>query len=291
MSRRSSKIRRFSPLRSRCPTDRRSADLVRRRAVTLLELLIALTIVVMVAGALGAITRTVELGFEYNQGRGTATQHARVLLDRISRTAQEATANEQFPGFIVLAEQVGLWRFPDTLVIWHPDGDPAAPDGLPRLDELVIYCPHPEAPGTLVEITTSDTAALSQDEAVRKAQIDAIKRSNSSEVSGLTSLMRTGGVDDGGNAQLRGALRFETLLRPSDEQLKTEAEDLGVDWEDLPWVQGIYGSHTGLRQAWVRIELQLMTGDPPAPGAVDRRQAIPFFGSAALYYTIEDQNP
>ena len=291
MSRRWSNIRRYGTLRWRCRLPRRPAGRARRPGVTLLELLIALTIAVMVVGALGAITRTVQLGFEYNQGYGAATQHARVLLDRITRTAREATANEQFPGFVVLAEHVGPWRFPDTLVVWHPEGDPASPDGPPRLDELVIYCPHPDAPGTLVEITTSDTTALSQDEAVRKAQIDAIKGSNSSQVTVLTSLLRTGAVDNAAEVQVRGAVRFETLLRPSDAQLETEAEDPEVDWEDLPWVQGIYGSHTGLRQAWVRIELPLMTGDPPAPGTADRRQAIPFFGSAALYYTIEDQEP
>jgi hypothetical protein len=291
MCRRSSKIRRCLKLRRRCRAVRRTSGLARRPGVTLLELLIALTIMVMVVGALGAISRAVQLGFEYNQGYGAATQHARVVLDRISRTAREATANEQFPGFVVLAEQVGSWRFPDTLVVWHPDGDPASPDGSPRLDELVIYCPHPDAPGTLVEITTPNTAALSADAAVREAQIDAIKRSDLSEVTPLTSLLRCGAVVDNADEQLRGAVRFETLLRPSDEYLKAEAEDPGVAWKDLPWVQGIYGTRTGLRQAWLRIELQLTTGDPPAPGAVDRRQVIPFFGSAALYYTVEDQSP
>jgi len=247
-----------------------------------------MTIMVMVVGALGAITKAVQLSFEYNQGHGEATQHARVVLERICRTAREAIANETFPGLVVLAEEVGAWRFPDTLVVWHPDGEPVSPEGMPRLDELVIYCPHPNAPGTLVEITTGDTAELSADEATRASQIEAIKQSNASEVTTLTSLLRTGAVTDNGNAQLRGAVRFETLLRPSE----AEWNDPSIAWEDLPWVQGIYGLQTGLRQTWVRIEIQLMTGDAPAAGAADRRQAIPFFGSAAVYYTMhEDQRP
>jgi len=247
-----------------------------------------MTIMVMVIGALGGITKAVQMSFEYNQGHSEATQHARVVLERIGRTAREATANEAFPGLAVLAEQVGAWRFPDTLVVWHPDGEPVAPQGMPRLDELVIYCPHPNVPGTLVEITTRDTTELSADEATRAVQIEAIKRSNASEVTTLTDLLRTGAVADGGDAQLRGAARFETRLRPSE----AEWNDSSIAWDDLPWVQGIYGSETGLRQTWVRIEIQLMTGDPPAAGAADRRQAIPFFGSAAVYYTMhEDQRP
>jgi len=242
---------------------------------------------------LGGITKAVQLSFEYNQGHGDATQHARVVLERICRTARAATANEKFPGFIVLAEEVGSWRFPDTLVVWRPDGDPVFPEGMPRLDELVIYCPHPEAPGTLVEITTNDTAELSEDDVARASQIEAIKRSSASDVTTLTSRLRTGAVEDGGDGQLRGAVRFETRLRPSDAQWKNDSDNPSWDeWHELPWVQGIYGSETGLRQTWVRIEIQLMAGDPPAPGAVDRRQAIPFFGSAALYYTMhEDQRP
>jgi hypothetical protein len=251
--------------------------------VTLLELLTALAIMVMVVGALGGITRAVELGFEHTQGYGDATQHARVVLKRITRTAEEAKANASFPGFVAMVDRVDSWRFPDTLVIWHPDGAPASPDGLPRLNELVIYCPLPSQPNVLVEITTSSTAELSADPAVRASQIEGIKRSQTSRFTTLTTLLRTGMADEP-----RGAVRFETLLRPSDAQWN----DGTIPWNELPWVQGIYGSQTGLRQAWVAIELQLMTGEPPADGAVDRREAIPFLGSAALYYTMrKDDRP
>lgn len=254
----------------------------RSRAVTLLELLIALSIMVMVVGVLGAITRAIQLGFEYNEGYGAATQHARVAMERITRTAREATANERFPGFIVLADNVDSWRFPDTLVVWHPDGPAAFPEGLPRLSELVIYCPNPNDPGALVEITTDETDSLSDSEDDWASQIEAIKHSQSSAVTTLTGLLRANSVRNSGDPQLRGAVRFETLLRPSAE----EWADAGIPWEELPWVQGIYGSQTGLRQAWLRIELQLMTGEPPAAGTADRRQAIPFLGSAALHYTM-----
>ncbi len=267
---------------------RRLAQVAPPRGVTLLELLIAMTIMVMIAGALAAIFRASQWGFEYNQGHGTATQHGRVVLERISRMAREATANETFPGFVVVAEQVGVWQFPDTLVLWHPDGQPLSPEGLPRLHELVLYCPHPNHPGTLVEITTQSTAELSADEGARASQIAAIKHSPDSHFSTLTNLLRTGAVDNAGVVDLRGAVRFEVLLRPSDAEWK----DAAIPWEQLPWVQGIYGPETGLRQAWLRMELQLMAGEPPGKGAVDRRQAVPFFGTAALYSSMhKDRRP
>lgn len=253
-----------------------------------MELVIALSIMVMVVGTLGGITRAIQLGFEYNEGHGAATQHARVVMERITRMAREATANERFPGFIVLADRVDSWRFPDTLVVWHPDGPAAVPEGLPQLNELVIYCPNPNDPGTLVEITTDQAGALSDNEDNWASQIEAIKDSQASQVTTLTGLLRTSPVRNSEDRQLRGAVRFEALLRPSAD----EWADAGLSWDELPWVQGTYGSKTGLRQAWLRIELQLMTGEPPAAGTADRRQAIPFLGSAALYFRMDkDQRP
>ena len=32
------------------------------------------------------------------------------------------------------------------LVIWHPDVSAADPDGVPQVQELIIYCPNPNSP-------------------------------------------------------------------------------------------------------------------------------------------------
>jgi prepilin-type N-terminal cleavage/methylation domain-containing protein len=280
--------RRFHRAWLRAPAGCRFGLVGARQGVTLLELLIALSIMVMVVGTLGVIAKTVQMGFEYSQGHGAATQHARVVLERITRTADEATANERFPGFIVLAESVGGWRFPDTLVVWHPAGPATAPEGMPRLNELVIYCPHPNDPSRLVEITTDDAVPLSDDPVNWASQIDAVKRADDSKVTTLTELLRSCSADSVGGVDLRGAARFEVRLRPSQSQW----QDGSIAWEELPWVQGIYSSQTGLRQAWLRVELQLMTGEPPAEGATDLRNVDPFFASAALYYRMDrDQRP
>ena len=54
----------------------------------------------------------------------------------------------------------------------------------------------------------------------------------------------------------------------------------------MPWVQGVYGSQSGLRQAWLRFELQLMPSEISADRDSSGQQAIPFFGSAAVYYEM-----
>jgi len=104
-----------------------------------------------VGAAVGGLARTAQQSFEYAEGYGTATQHARVALDRIARNVAEATANERFPGCLVVSETVGTYEYPDTLVVWHPSAAPVDPTGLPRYKELIVYCPDPNTPGRLVE--------------------------------------------------------------------------------------------------------------------------------------------
>lgn len=258
--------------------------------MTLLELMIAMTILVMVVGALGGLARTVEQGFEYSEGYGVATQHARVVLDRIAQNVCQATANDQFPGCMVVAETVGTFRYPDTLVIWRPTGTAAAPSGLPRYSELVIYCPHPTIPNQLVEITApSDTRTVPAvaDVSTWQTELAMLKKATTTKTVMLSSLLRTCSTSaTGGDAStLRGAVRFETRLRPSDADWAAYKAGT-VTWANLPWVQGVYGSQAGLRQVWVRTELQLVPGVDWVESNQAAAQAIPFFGSSALYYNL-----
>lgn len=259
----------------------------RRSGLTLLELLIAMSITVIIVGTLSGLVKAVHSTSEYGEGHGMATQHARVALERISRTIHEATANESFPGFIVVAESIAGWRFPDTLVVWHPEGAAADPAGLPRFNELVIYAPHPSQPSQLLEITApSDTRIVPpvNDLAQWSSELTVIKSSSSSQRVVLTDLVRTGVVYDSTSSQTRGAVRFESRLRPSAAEWASYQSG-ARDWDELSWVQGIYGSQSGLRQAWLRTELQLIPGKTAASGA-GGQLAIPFLGSAAVYYPM-----
>ena len=122
----------------------------RRRGLTLIELTFAVLIMAMVTGALVGALHAVQLANEYGQGYGTATQHARVALDRIDRAVNEAYGTLNYPGVWVTADTDGSWTFPDTVVIWHPGGTPANPAGPPLVQELTIVCPDPAAPNDLI---------------------------------------------------------------------------------------------------------------------------------------------
>ena len=259
--------------------------------MTLLELMIAMTIMLMVVGALGGLARTVQQGFEYSEGYGVATQHARVVLDRIAQNVCQATANEQFPGCIVVAETVDSYRYPDTLVIWRPSGTPVDPNGLPRYNELVIYCPNPSVPNQFVEITApSDTRTVptADNQAAWQTGLTALKNAATTKMAVLSTLLRTCSTSSsggGGASTLRGAVRFETRLRPSAADWTNYKAGAGA-WMNLPWVQGVYGSQAGLRQVWVRMELQLVPGVDWVASDPAAAQAVPFLGSAALYYQL-----
>ncbi len=250
--------------------------------LTLLEVLISLAVLVLVVGALIGLSRAVAIGSAYSDGVGMTTQHARVVLDRISRSVREAAANAQFPGFLVVADQVGPWRFPDTLVVWRPQTSPAEPEGMPRFSELLIYCPHPQQPRWLMEIRTPDDprpVPPLTDLAAWQAELAAIKASAASSAVRLTDRMHTCIAPELGG-QERAALRFEARYRPSlEEQAAYQAGTTA--WTDLSWPQTIYGPNTGLRQAWLRIEVQLVAGEEN-----DQQVSYPFFGSAALYYPL-----
>ncbi len=270
---------------------RRYRDHPDEAGLTLLELLIAMSIMVMVVGTLGSLAKGIQEGFEYADSHGEATQHARVVLDRITKKVREATANEKFPGAMVLDEWSGPWRFPDTLVVWA-EGDPLDADGLPRLpryNELRIYCPDFNEPNKLVEITPTDSRTVPwvEGSGVNLAQLTAEIRTIRQSAAGeppLTDLMRTCPIGQAADSPRRGAVRFEMRLRPE----KDRWADSGVAWDELDWAQGVYSSQFGLRQVWLRIELQVTPDQETTDDAGQR--AVPFFGSAALYYPMYEKN-
>lgn len=258
-----------------------------RTGLTLVELLIAISIISLTALALGTLARATQISAAYVEGHSTAAQHARVTSERIQRAVQTCNASETFPGAVLFAESVGGVRFPDTLVVWKPDAgaNAADPDGLPRFSELVLFCPNPSVPKELLEITSRTdlrTVPALSNSSQWATELAALKTGNVSRKVVLTDLLRTASTTTGGTA--RGCARFETVLRPSATELSSFRAGT-TPWDELSWPQHWFGQTTGMRQTWVRWELQLMPNSRSGGAAADSL-AIPFPGSAARYYDI-----
>jgi hypothetical protein len=256
--------------------------------MTFVELLIAMTIMALVVGTLEMLAVAVHSAYGYNEAHSVATQHARVVLDRVCRIAGEAKANEQFPGFIVLSTTVGSTSCPDTLVVWHPSGAAADSAGLPRFNELVVYCPSPRQPNQLLEITVTGDARIvpsPSNASSWAAEIAAIKQSATNTQVVLTDLLQTCSTSASASSNVRGAVRFVTRLLPSDASYAQYKAGTAT-WQSLPWVQGNYGAQAGLRQAWLRAELQVMPEADVLGANPSELQALPYFASVAVYYML-----
>jgi prepilin-type N-terminal cleavage/methylation domain-containing protein len=272
-----------------------------RRGMTLLELVLALGILSMIMLTLAGLAKSVESASDYTAGQDAATQSARVVLDRIQRMVEESAAADVLPGAMVLNTQVGTWQLPSTLLVWHPTRSATNPRGKPRdatgpcYDELVIYCPDPTAPQRLLEVTVpGDPSKITASDATAWASVvTATLSSTAARKVVLTDLLRTVQPPTTGTA-LRGMVRFVVRLRPSADdwtayrntaRTGTAAAEKSA-WQGLLWAQSICGDQTGLRQVWVRTELQLQPGTSAASRDTTGNEAIGFFGSAALYYSL-----
>ena len=100
----------------------------------------------------------------------------------------------------------------------------------------------------------------------------------------LTNLIYTATIS--GTAQPRAAVRFVVTLSPSDAQMATYPL---VTWQNLPWPQGICSPTMGLRQVWVRTELQLIPYGTWTVTNSAGQQAVPYFDSSAFCYAVVKQ--
>jgi hypothetical protein len=227
-----------------------------RRGLTLTELIIAGAIMAMLTIGMGSLVMTVHATNAYCRGQGIAAQHARVTLDRIDRAVRQARANREFPG------------------------PPADPHGLPRVNELALYCPDPALPSKLVEIRSPGNANVCpppSDEAAWATLVSTIQTSAQSVKVELTNRLR--GATVSGN-EARGCVRFEVLMSPSaNDWAQYRAATLA--WKDMDWPLDYYSTQTGIRRVVCQTELQIVPGDES-----DGPAAVPFFGSATLTYEL-----
>jgi Tfp pilus assembly protein PilV len=253
----------------------------RRRGLTLTELLIASTVMTMLVGGMGTLVMAVHATNEHCRGQALGAQHARVALDRIQRAIRTAEASEQFPGCIVQSATVGGAMFPDTLVVWSPLAAAADPQGLPRVNELVVFCTDPANPLRLVELrdpTDTSTCPAVDNVAAWASLVDGLKSASSTEVVELSDRLRQARPSAGEDP--RGCVRFLVLMAPS--AADWQAYRAGTQtWQALSWPLDSYSSRSGMRRVVCQTELQIIPGESLAQDA-----ALPFYGSATLNYEL-----
>jgi hypothetical protein len=261
-----------------------------RSGLTFAELIVATTIMVIIASAVATLSMAVHSANTHCQGQTTAAQHARIALQRIQQAVEEAASSEQFPVCLVVAEQAGGQSLPDTLVVWCPQGAAANPGGLPLVRELVVFAPDPVRPSTLLEIRSPADGAVAPppaDTAAWQTLVEQLKTSQSSEKVALTDRLRTTPVTGTWNdsltaAQLRGVIRFRRLMAPTaQEWAQYRAGDL--DWDELAWPLDSFRATSGTRTVACQTEMQLVTGAKEAAA----NTALPFFGSVSFSYELQ----
>jgi hypothetical protein len=262
---------------------------LKRRGLTLAELLVAATIMVLIAGAVGSLASAVKSTNDYCNGYTTAAQHARVALSRIERAMLNAYANEQFPGCLIVSEQAGSQTLPNTLVVWYPTTAVVNATGLPLISEIVVYSFDPACPNHLIEVRspTENTAVpASSDAAGWKSLTDRLKSSATLTKTVLTDHLRTAPIT--GNysnslspSDLRGEVRFRRLMAPSDSEW-TQYRTGTKTWQSLSWPLDSYRSTSGTRVVACQTEIQIAPGSM-ASAAVT---AIPFYGSCRIGYEL-----
>lgn len=244
--------------------------------MTLVELLVAGVVLTMIVGAMVALAKTVQVGADYAHGRGEIAQHGRVVIDRIERAVRTAHATPTEPGVAVVTRIVGAHALPDTLVVWRGD---ANVDAVPQASEIVVYAPNYSQPQELLELTfPGDATTVSFSNATTlKATIDGLRSTGTQAV--LTTLLHT--VEPSLNSGLCGCVWFVAELHPTAGEMQNYNYGM-TTWESLPWPQGWNSSTTAMRQAWVRLEVQLKPDENAATVGEQRGDHAAFFGSATL---------
>jgi Tfp pilus assembly protein PilW len=259
-----------------------------RRGLTLTELLVAGTVMTLIAGGMAMLVTAVHATGSYCRGQSVAVQHGRVTLERLQHSVRSATANDQFPGCLVVATTVSGNRFPDTLIVWLPIGTAADPAGLPRVRELVIYTPDPSAPNRLLEIrpASSNTSVVpaATNSSSWATLVNTLVAAQTSTKTLLTDRVRTASLASSTgsttSSSLRGCVRFLLLSSPTDAELASYRTG-SLAWSDLSWPLNLYGTQTGVRRVACQTEVQILPGDSTAS-----QSALPFFGSAVLTYQV-----
>ena len=254
-----------------------------------------MTITSIVSVVLGGLILAVQTAREHTEGLSEATLQGSAAVERIKLTVADAglyrlSGQSTVLGLAVVRRTWSSYSMPSILVVWNggQNGGMAAAGvltRLPKVNELTIYAPDAAMPARLLEITlparsdsidfggstfTTTVLSLIGDSGARKVILcDRLR----------TSPLTTGG----GSASTAGNVWFEMEQMPSSTSLAAATPGTAA-WNALIWPQAIVGSDFGLRQATLRVELQLTLRSTTVGGDA---LTMPFVGSASYRYVYQ----
>ncbi len=262
---------------------------IRRRGFTLPELLCAVAILTLLAGAMGTLSYGVSTAGDFSRGQNEAAQHARVALERIRRNVLGSKASESFPGCMVASTTVASYTFPDRLLIWKSDGVLASATELPNQSDLIVYTYNPSNPVELLEITTIDNTPLTgTSNAELNTVVDSLLASPNSTKIAITQRLDIATTGNGTVIRLddlladsgsRGKIRHRIIMSPTAAQWSEYRANTRT-WANIDWPLDQYGTSIGSRRVSCLTEIQMLADDN------SEKPAIPFFGSATKVYQL-----
>lgn len=268
----------------------------RLRGLTLAELLMAMTITAILSIVLGGLVLAVQTTRQHSEGLDTATSQAQAALDRVRYMVSQAgvyreTGQPTTLGLAVVTRHWNADEVPNILVVWSGGrnggmADAGTQSRLPAINELVFYTADPANPGRFVEIVIpGDASTIDFQAADFAADIRFLIQSAGAETTRLCDRIRICGDPQSVNGGT-GGVWFDLRWTPDDDALSSVAPET-TQWIELGWAQGIASSGQGLRQATLRVELQLERMESTAPGVDSKVSSIPFYGSASRRYVYE----
>jgi hypothetical protein len=259
--------------------------------MTLIELVIAATITSLMSVVLGGLVLAVHTARTHCEGYEEATAQSQAAIDRISYMVSQAgvyrlTGESPVLGVATVAADWGGEDIPHILVVWSGGRSGGmADDGvvtrLPKVNELVIYTGDPADPSRFVELMVpGNSSDIDFADAGFDAAIEALVASPSAELVLLCDRLRALSLGAPSPMDI-GGVRFQVEFTPTDDEIAAETPGT-AEWNDLRWAQTLVTGESGVRQATVRIEMQVER--QRAGDGNEALTAIPFFGSASYRY-------
>jgi prepilin-type N-terminal cleavage/methylation domain-containing protein len=269
----------------------------RRTAFTLVELLIALVITSIIAGVMSGLLLAMQAAWQHTTGLQTVNSQARVACERMKYVISQAgiyqlSGQSTQLGMAVVARNVAGYDQPENLVVWcggRGCGMAAAGllNRLPLISELLIYAPDPADLSRFVEIAFPGNTGEIDFRGANFAStiLSLVNSSATSDRALLTNQLRVSnlGGPSGPAGSRVACVRFDLFETPSASDLTGVTPGTSA-WTNLTWTQGIMTSDSGLRQANVRLELQLKSRPDSSSDSTTFLTSLPFLGSASYRY-------